>query len=115
MNKPIATALVIILTMATGAAAAPAKPTTRPADQSSFSRGGARFQAQFKVVIDDAAAEDNHVEPGQINGVVQKFLESHDTFTLAEVQNIKIRASNGRDVLLQEVASVQVTFHRIKK
>jgi hypothetical protein len=87
--------------LATSAAAHPAKDF--------------RFQSDFKVVIDDAAATDNHVEPASVNQRVKKFIDTHDRFSLADLQNIKIPNSDGRDVLLQEVASVQVEFHRAGK
>lgn len=74
-----------------------------------------RFRADFKMVIDDAAAIDNHVEPASVNQRVRKFIDAHDRFSLADLQNIKIPNSDGRDVLLQEVASVQVEFHRAGK
>jgi hypothetical protein len=104
MNKRFAAVIVLACAMIVGAAiagdSAPAK--------------GMKYQAEFKVQIDNAAAADNRLEPAGIDAQVQKFLNSHDSFALSDLQNLKIPSSDGRDVLLQEVASIQVEFHKAR-
>lgn len=76
--------------------------------------GAHRFLSDVTVQIDGAAAADNRLEPDAIRGQVARFLDSHQKFTLNDLNNLKLPAADGREVLLQEVATVQVEFHRAK-
>ena len=104
------------LTLASwGAGVAPVTaPATQPAvsGERSRDRAAPSFEASIDVQIDPAAATDNGLEPSAIKDRVRQYLRSHDSFTLTDLQNVKIPNPDGRDVLLQEVASVQVKFRR---
>ena len=106
LNRFIVPAAIIV-GLAIGVAGRAEKPSVGRAGKSP------RFQCDFKVAIDEAAAEDNRLEPANINQEVEKFLKSHDDFSLADLQNLKLHSGGGRDVLLQEVASIEVKFHKI--
>ena len=76
------------------------------------SQPASKLQSELKVVVDESAAEDNRLEPQAITEAADRFIASHESFSLSELENLKIHSPKGRDVLLQEVASVQVQFHR---
>ena len=92
-----------------------AMPATSPQPATSAPVAASRFEARIDFSIDRSAATENGLSAGAIDDLVNRFLQSHDTFSLVDLQNLRIPSESGRDVLLQEVASVQVEFHRTGK
>jgi hypothetical protein len=74
--------------------------------------GDQAFESHFKVVLDERAAADYHVNTDKVDSQVAAFVAAHETFTLDDLQNIKIPAGPDHALLLSEIATIQVQFTR---
>ena len=68
--------------------------------------------AHLKITLDPKAASDYGVDPKRVDEVITDFAAKHDSFTLTDLQNLKVPAGPDKNLLLSEIATLDVQFNQ---
>ena len=68
------------------------------------------YQAQFEISVDPSAMSERRVEMATLIESLRQFFEQYPFFSLGELQEMTVRATNGREVELRNFATVNVWF-----
>jgi len=70
------------------------------------------FSAHLKITLDPRAASDYGVDPKRVDEIISDFAAKHDSFTLNDLQNLKVPAGPDKNLLLSEIATIDVQFNQ---
>jgi hypothetical protein len=69
------------------------------------------FLSHLKITLDPRAASDYGVDPKRVDEIISEFAAKHDSFTLTDLQNLKVPAGE-KNILLSEIATIDVQFNQ---
>ncbi len=69
------------------------------------------FASHLKITLDPRTASDYGVDPKKVDSLINEFAAKHDSFNLSDLQNLKIPAGPDKNLLLSEIATIDVQFN----
>jgi hypothetical protein len=87
----------------------PVRPQVKPQGVVA-ARGSAPTQAEFEIHLDRAAMAANRVDAAAVTDALSRFFSTMPFFSLIDLQDVKVRAADGRDISLRTIGTVDVWF-----
>jgi multidrug efflux pump subunit AcrB len=85
------------------------RPPIRP-NAVTVTRGSGTTQADFEIHLDREAMAANKVEQATVAQSLQQFFTTYPFFSLIDLQDLKIKSTDGKEVQLKQIATVDVWF-----
>jgi hypothetical protein len=85
------------------------QPGARPPNTVT-ARAGEGTQANFEIHLDRAAMAAAKVEASAVTDSLTRFFNAYPYFSLIDLQELKIKSAEGKDVPLRQVGTIDVWF-----
>jgi hypothetical protein len=66
--------------------------------------------ADFDIHLDRTAMAAQRVDAAAVTSALSRFFEAYPFFSLSDLQDVKVRAADGREVPLRQIGAVDVWF-----
>jgi hypothetical protein len=92
------------------AASALKRPATAAAISAAVAAPAASAPADFDIRLDRTAMAAQGVDAAAVTAALSRFFEAYPFFSLSDLQDVKVRATDGREVPLRQLGTVDVWF-----
>jgi len=108
-TRPLA-AFAAFAALVAGGCGGPDVPPPARTGASQVARPPQTFGSEFEVRIDRPAMVAAGVDQAAVAEALSAFFKSRPTFTLTELNALRVRGTGGREVPLRQIATVDVRF-----